>query len=259
MSNKDVSRSFIHAISEIIGREVTVDFVNDHVSLSTSTDSPPPVREILDKVGVMLTRERADRLEIATLQNQLQEAKRLNIDLSEQNEALGNMVIHDLLTGLYTKWFVHEKIEEEIERSTRFAQPTSVLMVDLDHFKNVNDSYGHLVGDEVLRELGQVIKDSLRTYDVPGRYGGEEFCLMLPSTNTERTILVAERIRANIEAHKFELPGISFGVTASIGIAGLEERSSVHTADGLIDLADQALYAAKESGRNRIELWQEPN
>lgn len=246
------------AISGLAG--CTID--PDDVEGSTQNLSPERRRsalESIERIRDLVELNRKTRMRVDGLQAELSEARQLNARLTDQNRELTNRVIHDLLTGLYTRWFVREKIEEEIERSARHALPTSVLMVDLDHFKRVNDSYGHLAGDTVLRDIGKVIRESLRTYDIPGRYGGEEFCLMLPITSADKTLFVAERIRSNIEDHQFEIDGNRFSITASIGVAELEDAYSVTDADQLIGLADQALYAAKSGGRNRIEVWQQPN
>jgi len=130
-------------------------------------------------------------------------------------------------------------------------------MMDIDHFKRVNDTYGHAVGDQVLRTIGQVLRDSCRVYDVPGRYGGEEFCIVLPQTPVGNTGTVAERIRTRVASTEVAVDGDSVAVTTSIGVAGVdgENGDTLMTATALIDRADRALYAAKHRGRNRIEMW----
>jgi len=134
----------------------------------------------------------------------------------------------------------------------------ALLMLDIDHFKNVNDTYGHSAGDHVLQIVARVLKESCRVYDVPGRYGGEEFCLLLPDTTLPSTPTVAERIRHRLETTPMEVAGhASVIVTASIGIAGIDVGTSdaVLSPAALIDRADRALYQAKHLGRNRIEMW----
>lgn len=192
---------------------------------------------------------------LAALREELNVAERYNEDLAEKNRILTELASRDLLTGLYTRWFVRDKIEQELQRSRRHDFPVSVLMVDVDHFKEINDSFGHLIGDEVLREMGRLIRESLRTYDVPGRYGGEEFCLLLPSTPLEHTVIVAERLREAIAGNRLRFPEGTVHVTASIGIAGVDSDPAFERAEELIGLADTALYRAKSSGRNRVEIW----
>jgi len=189
--------------------------------------------------------------------------ERENLDLMMQKRMLEEISARDSLTGLYNRWYVMEKIESEMNRSLRHGAPMSLLMLDLDHFKHVNDSFGHSVGDEVLKSVGQVLRDSCRVYDVPGRYGGEEFCIVLPETRISSTTSVAERIRIRLAQTQLAIGGQSINVTASIGVAGLESshEEGLVSAAALIERADRALYAAKHHGRNRVELWlpeQEP-
>ena len=196
--------------------------------------------------------QRIDDLEgrVAQLENE-------NAHLLTQNRILSEISARDTLTGLYNRWYVMEKVESEMNRSLRSGSPVSVLMLDIDHFKNINDSFGHTAGDSVLRTFGQVLRDSCRVYDVPGRYGGEEFCIVLPDTRVDNTTVVAERIRERLAASRFEVGEQEISVTASIGIAGLDSVTGddLVTSSALIDRADRALYSAKNRGRNRVELW----
>jgi diguanylate cyclase (GGDEF)-like protein len=148
-----------------------------------------------------------------------------------------------------------EKIDSEMNRALRHGYPISVLMLDLDHFKRINDSYGHPVGDEVLKTVGQVLRDSCRVYDVAGRYGGEEFCIVLPETQVENTTQVAERIRNRLATTPLSVGSTSIVVTASIGVAGMDSTEGVLSASTLVERADRALYSAKHLGRNRVEMW----
>ena len=180
-----------------------------------------------------------------------------NLDLLMQNRALSEISARDSLTGLYNRWYVMEKIDSEMNRAVRHGAPMSLLMLDLDHFKNVNDSFGHSVGDQVLKCVGQVLRESCRVYDVAGRYGGEEFCIILPETRVGNTHAVAERIRSRLASTPVNVGDQSVIVTASIGVAGMESPSEegAVSAAALLDRADRAMYAAKHHGRNRVELW----
>lgn len=180
-----------------------------------------------------------------------------NLALIVKNRVLSEVSARDALTGLYNRWYVLEKIDSEINRSLRHGSPLSLLMIDLDHFKNVNDTYGHSAGDHVLRDVARMLKESCRVYDVPGRYGGEEFCVVLPDTTVHSTPVVAERIRHRLETTEMDLNGGSLTVTASIGIAGLESNygDPVLSPGVLIERADRALYLAKNQGRNCVAVW----
>lgn len=197
------------------------------------------------------------RTEYDAIGQRLHALERENAELSAKNRALTEMTSRDSLTGLFNRWYVLDKIEEELNRAWRHGTPLSVMMIDIDHFKNVNDTHGHPTGDQVLQAVGRVLRDSCRVYDTPGRFGGEEFCLMLPETKLESTMAVAERIRRRVEAMPFALVAGSVKVTASVGIAGLDSipDEGLFGASSLIERADRALYAAKERGRNRVEMW----
>jgi diguanylate cyclase (GGDEF)-like protein len=214
-------------------------------------------RAFLAEMVEMFQRDSSAILDLQALDQRLRMLERENLDLAMKNRALAEASSRDALTGLFNRWYILEKIEEEMNRAWRHGSPMSLLMLDIDHFKNVNDSYGHSVGDQVLQSIGHVLKDSCRVYDIPGRYGGEEFCLMLPETKLENTMPVAERIRQRVEATNLSVGSNHLKVTTSIGVAGLESvpDEGLFGASSLIDRADKALYAAKDRGRNRIEFW----
>jgi diguanylate cyclase (GGDEF)-like protein len=161
----------------------------------------------------------------------------------------------DHLSGVLTRQAFMELGEKEIDGSFHASKPVSCLMLDIDHFKSINDTYGHAVGDEVIRTLGSVLQEGLRSTDIVGRFGGEEFCAVLPETPVEIGLEVAERLRRTIEESTFI--GVDRAVTASIGLAGMHNDGkdpSVArlTIEQLITCADAALYSAKESGRNKV-------
>jgi diguanylate cyclase (GGDEF)-like protein len=191
------------------------------------------------------------------LEQRMLSLQRENLDLVVRNRSLSEVSSRDTLTGLYNRWYVIEKIDSELNRALRHGSPMSVLMLDIDHFKRVNDTWGHGAGDEVLKSVGKLLRESCRVYDVPGRYGGEEFCIVLPETKPGNTTVVAERIRSRLEKTELNCGDTSIAVTASIGIAGLScnEQEDVLSPAALIDRADRALYSAKSRGRNRIEMW----
>ena len=191
------------------------------------------------------------------LESRMLSLQRENLDLTVRNRTLSEVSSRDTLTGLYNRWYVIEKIDSELNRALRHGSPMSLLMLDIDHFKRINDTWGHPAGDEVLKSVGKMLKESCRVYDVPGRYGGEEFCIVLPETKPGNTTVVAERIRRRLEETQLPMGDGSLAVTASIGIAGMENHGDEEMLSpaALIDRADRALYSAKTRGRNRIEMW----
>ena len=190
------------------------------------------------------------------LEQRMLSLQRENLDLIVRNRSLSEVSSKDSLTGLYNRWFVIEKLDSELNRSLRHGSPMSLLMLDIDHFKRINDTWGHTAGDQVLQSIGKLLRESCRVYDVAGRYGGEEFCIVLPETKPGNTTIVAERIRQRLESTELTCGDASIVVTASIGIAGLEAPAEeILSPAVLIERADRALYSAKSRGRNRIEMW----
>ncbi|MBF0489101.1 MAG: GGDEF domain-containing protein [Candidatus Omnitrophica bacterium] len=170
---------------------------------------------------------------------------------------LERLSVTDGLTNVYTRRYFMERFEEEIKRAAAKKIKLSFLMLDVDHFKMVNDQYGHLTGDYVLKEVGLIIKESIREIDIAGRFGGEEFCVVLPETDAEGALLVAERIRKVTEQRLIKAYDNSIHITLSIGV-------SMYPADGkqaeeLIDKADWSLYRAKSQGRNCVVAFGQYN
>ncbi len=218
-----------------------------------SEDERRLVQELFEVVRVAEESEERYR----ELEQRMLSLQRENLDLVVKNRALSEVSSRDTLTGLYNRWYVIEKIDSEINRAIRHGSPMSLLMIDIDHFKRINDTWGHPAGDQVLAAVGKLLRDSCRVYDVPGRYGGEEFCIVLPETRPGSTTTVAERIRQRLAATELPCGESTIAVTASIGIAGMDALASeeILSPAALIDRADRALYSAKSRGRNRIEMW----
>lgn len=170
------------------------------------------------------------------------------------------MAIKDSLTGLYNRRFFKEQMQNELNRARRYHSTVSFLILDIDQFKKVNDTYGHLSGDEILRELARLISASARKIDIPVRYGGEEFVIILPETNAEGALVIAERLRNRVENHSFKLLPRQdnfpkeIQITISAGISFASASSNV-TVDELVEQGDRALYRAKETGRNRVVTY----
>jgi len=174
--------------------------------------------------------------------------------LAKSQKALQDLSTHDGLTGLCNYREFHRRLTEEMQRSLRYDHPFSLLILDIDDFKAVNDTYGHLAGDEALRGLAALIRRAVRPVDEVARYGGEEFAILLPETPGPGAFATAERIRDIIATHPIAIsPGQTVGLTVSIGVAIYPQDAQ--SEEKLIGAADQALYAAKNGGRNRVCRW----
>lgn len=218
------------------------------MGLQTDWNDPtllPPVVQSLTYVGVLLV------LLLNTTGFVLMQMEHA---LDQQQQA----ATHDPLTGVLNRRALAIALAEAVSASTRSRRPLALLMFDLDHFKQVNDRYGHAVGDEVLRGLCTRIGVRLRAQDVLARYGGEEFVLLLPDTGTDGALKLAERLRESIAATPVVVGEQSVPMTISIGVhvrvPQLPEGSAAAVAERMLDSADQALYAAKRSGRNRVAM-----
>ncbi|PLZ04137.1 diguanylate cyclase [Burkholderia sp. WAC0059] len=177
----------------------------------------------------------------------------------EREEAVAKLQEYahrDGLTGIANRRYFEERFVDEFMRWQRYGGELSVLLFDLDHFKQINDRYGHAAGDTVLREIAQRVADVVRKQDTFGRFGGEEFALLMPATAFEGAMQAAEKIRRIIGSVAVEVPGASVSVTASVG--GTTARPGAPTCDALINEADEALYEAKRGGRNRSVMFTPP-
>jgi diguanylate cyclase (GGDEF)-like protein len=181
-------------------------------------------------------------LKIKTLQDQLKSANELLVEISHT----------DHLTGLYNRRYVVDMLDKEFIRAKRKGRSISILLMDLDHFKQVNDVYGHQAGDSVLKETATMFRGGLRCYDTAARYGGEEFIALIPDSSPTEAVGIAERIREAIEKRVFYWEAASIHVTASLGVATYP-MSIVGSVNELVRESDNALYRAKKKGRNRVE------
>lgn len=174
----------------------------------------------------------------------------LNARLFERMEMLATT---DGLTGLYNHRTFQERLDMELRRAERSGSPLCVALTDIDHFKKFNDTYGHPVGDAVLRHLAKVYAGSIRDVDLVARYGGEEFVFVFPDTDIWKARDVCERIRSRVAKSRVEEGNLSLSVTISMGLASYPDHA--RTKGDLIECADKALYRAKETGRNRVCVW----
>jgi diguanylate cyclase (GGDEF)-like protein len=194
---------------------------------------------------------------LAELRARLQVGERIvrhRKSIKEQKAQLEHLAREDMLTGLSNRRHFEERLHEEWQRALRYGHSVTLLLCDIDHFKQVNDLYGHACGDAVLKEVGQTLLSGSRTSDVVARYGGEEFVVLLCEATLEQALVGAERLRAAVKARSFDHPSGSFHVTMSVGVASLENKDPA-SLTRLLAEADEALYAAKGLGRDRVECY----
>jgi two-component system cell cycle response regulator len=185
--------------------------------------------------------------------NNALEKFRLKKEIKKAWEKMAKMATKDELTGLYNRRYFLEIFEREVERARRYENKLIFCIIDLDHFKTVNEAYNHLAGDMVLAEIGKILSRGIRLSDLACRFGGEEFAILLPSTDIEEASLVCERLRKVIGEHRFEYKSSPFKVTVSVGVA-MFNRHGDHSPVNLLEKADQALYQAKNSGGNKVAV-----
>ena len=178
--------------------------------------------------------------------------------INETQQKLVALASVDDLTQLYNRRYFFERFNQEVERAKRYQRPLSCIIMDIDFFKHVNDSYGHLAGDQVLIDIAQILRNNCRQSDLAGRYGGEELIILLPETEAGGAMIIADRIREMIEEHQtVDGKGAVIGVTVSMGVASLAgaELRNIDKNERIVQYADDALLLAKKGGRNRIEMY----
>ncbi len=227
---------FPHTMKDQLVIPVHVENIGDMAVLATSTTG--------DYVGLL-----SDDILVA-LQNHVQSA----LTNAHKYDAIRRQVVTDHLTRLYNRRYFMNRAGEEIERSLRHQAPLSVLMIDIDHFKEFNDTYGHATGDRVLQTVARAMQDALRKPDICARHGGEEFAVLLPSTPGDNAYYVAERVRRTLSGTRYTGLGLSAeaNITISVGVATCPRDAT--DLDTLMELADKALYRAKAAGRDQVVL-----
>lgn len=171
------------------------------------------------------------------------------------SERMTSLIIREGLTGLFNQIYIRQRLEEEFYRSKRYEHPLSLLMIDLDNFKALNDRYGHTAGDHLLKYFSQMISETIRPSDIAARYGGEEFLIILPETTRKEALTVAERIQKKISLYPFRIDSRKEEVQFTISIGVSTFPDSGQNAEELITLADMALYQAKKEGKNKVAIY----
>jgi len=202
-----------------------------------------------ERVGAERVLRAGDLLRLGSVVFKLLTADRTSGIEAQYHETLYRLTITDALTGLFNRAYLLQFLEREVIRATRHRRPLAVLLIDIDHFKDVNDGHGHLAGDFVLRELAAVLRARTRREECLARYGGEELCLVLPEATHEDAIRRGDALRRACEANEFVFDGVRIPVTFSGGVAVMTDANAPIE---LLRAADERLYAAKRGGRNRI-------
>jgi len=200
--------------------------------------------ELLARVMVHIERNRTQ----AELRQKIEELKKAN-------ETIQKLSITDPLTGCYNRGYLNNRLPQEVKRAARYKTPLTIVMCDIDHFKQVNDTHGHLCGDGILIDFVAVVQRSIREdVDWLARFGGEEFVIVLPETGPPNAKIMAERLREKIEKTSFQCERKAISITASFGIAGVDQdwAAGGHQVERLLQEADEKLYRAKQEGRNRV-------
>lgn len=254
---EDLPRLFNISLDQ--ARVLVDEVANQSIEILTAFDLKPgsikPYSQMLQEANQELGRL---NLSYEQLVLELKEAKntaeQLSFQLREANTQLKEMIYLDSLTGLYNHRFFQETLDKELMRALRHQSSLGLIMADIDHFKTINDRFGHPAGDLVLQQLSQVLESSVRSSDIVARYGGEEFAIILPMTNEAGMKVFAERLRRKIEGTRIEIDGNVLPVTISVGGTCRTPEQPHMTKEKLIKTADQAMYQSKEAGRNHTSI-----
>ncbi|HEX7669569.1 MAG TPA: diguanylate cyclase, partial [Polyangiaceae bacterium] len=263
----DVQRTRNHAVEAIVAIGIAapaalklLEKIPQLVSeVAKAFDRDVPTQTELDKL-VADANHRLVELNVSyehivrRLEELLAEKEELAQKLQQANEVLASVAATDPLTGLANRRAFEEAVRRDFARAERNNAPISLVMVDVDHFKKVNDVYGHATGDVVLKRVAEILKATLRTGDIPARLGGEEFVAILPGSDAEGGRIVAERLRVALEAAQMAGPSEMFKVTASFGVAACAGAACRGAEALVLERADAALYEAKRTGRNRVVI-----
>jgi len=210
--------------------------------------------EIEYHLGVLVAAHLSSSLENVLARQELAAAnarmRHHELELTQMNKMLQELAHTDEVTGLFNKRRLLERLEMEIARSRRYKEVLSCLMLDIDDFKRVNDTHGHQAGDEILRQIGRLLRHSIRVTDFVARYGGEEFTVLLPKTDAAGACQVAEKVRLKFKLNDFILPSARINLTVSVGAATFAECGTLNVHEA-ISLTDDALYRAKQAGKDQ--------
>lgn len=233
------------------------------IVLSSGTDSDTMADTFFQGASDFIAKPIQFKELLARIKNQIKIHNRLKDledkikELTKRNSVLEQLAITDSLTELYNKGYILQRLESEMIRSARYNEPISLIILDLDYFKKINDSFGHVAGDNILRKLAKILVESVRDVDIVARYGGEEFIVVCPNTSIGGAAILSERIRENVQNTTFRSGSFDIKLTISLGVSSVSSSSlagGTINSSKLIEEADLALYKAKASGRNRVAV-----
>lgn len=240
-----------------IDRLVQEIFTNSLKTLAFFEIPPDKIRspgQLLQEANAILTKLNCNTdVKLREMKRERDTLVENSKQLYRANSELSRLAFEDSLTGLHNMRYFHDYFKREIERSLRYKTCFSLILLDLDNFKEVNDTYGHPAGDRVLQYIAELISGTLRQVDLAARYGGEEFAVFLPETNRNEAMIIAERLRNQIEMHKTPWQKHKIRVTSSIGVADFHPEDKETNQDEIIARADRAMYMAKQNGKNRVQ------
>ncbi len=243
--------SYTHQFIDIVA-EKTIEVLS---IFELDPGSLKPYSELLMEANEELGRmNRSYEQIVLQLRKEKERAEALAKELQEANGRLRDLAFKDGLTGLYNHRYFQELMDREVNRSSRYNRPLSLILIDIDHFKQINDTFGHQRGDQVLKQIGRIIRNAIRKPDIASRYGGEEFAVVLPETDLRGASVLAERIRKCIDSSPFDLNGTKTKITVSLGVTTYVPGKKEMKKSKIIDTADRALYNSKEKGRNRVSI-----
>ncbi len=244
----------LERIEKVVDAEILRRWLDGEIETRQLSDggarADVPLRPNGRDIGLLSVTKRTGRA-FDEVELHLLDALETHVSVALENARLYSLAITDELTRVYTMRYFQNALAEEVGRYERYGQKLSLLMIDIDDFKRINDTFGHPVGDEALRRVARILREAVREIDIVCRYGGEEFTVILPATGGKAAVVVGERIRAAVEATPFDIsPEVSFRLTISVGSACCPEDEA--TARHLVEAADAALYRAKRDGKNQI-------
>ncbi len=243
--------------SQFIDELQRITLIADQVSLKMSLQSGPalPYVDLLRNINSELGRATLTSEQmVRALEISMRKAEHLTQKLEDANRKLREAANHDPLTHIHNRRFFEEFLNWNFNRAQRYNTTLGCMMIDIDHFKNVNDTYGHLTGDRVLQGVAEALKNNLRNTDIVARYGGEEFVVLLPETKADAIYLTAVKLNKAVKAIQYSLPGETLSVTISVGYVSYSpgEMPEITAAMDIVRLADQNMYLAKAAGRDRV-------
>ncbi len=234
------------------------------IILSQDTDTSSQVYGFLQGANDYIGKPFQFQEVLARINNQIKihnvqkNLEKKNRELVNRNIILEQMAVTDSLTELYNKGYILKRLDSELTRTVRYNESISVIMIDIDYFKKINDSFGHIAGDNILKKLAEKLTESVRDVDIVARYGGEEFLVVCPNTSIGGASILAERIRENVQNTVFQAGSSDIRITVSLGLASLSPSSHISSDfnfEQLLKEADSALYKAKSAGRNRVAMY----